>query len=148
MSDLFQTFGFSSIFTVILLIVNLIQRTLDDHPRIQYLLFVIMVPLFFISFPSTLVFGFIISMYCKIMSKFAVEEEREKQAKIEAINERLLKQAEEERDYLKEKCASIERSYNRLNNSTGSTMPPIDYDDYPVFYSEDDDFSLSDFELR
>lgn len=93
MSDLFQTFGFCSVFTAILLIVNLIQRTLDDHPRIQYLFFVIMVPLFFLSFPSTIVFGIIISLYCKIMSKFAVEEEREKQAKIDSINNRLIKES-------------------------------------------------------
>lgn len=139
MSDLFQTFGFCSVFTVILLIVNLIQRTLDDHPRIQYLLFVIMVPLFFISFPSTLVFGFIISMYCKIMSKFAVEEEREKQSKIDAINQRLLKQAEEERDYLKRKCRLLRTSFEFLKNTTGSTLPSISFDDYPVFHSEDYD---------
>lgn len=148
MSTLFQTFGFCSVFTVILLIINLIQRSMDNHSLFQNFLIFLMIPLFFVSLPSTVVFGIIISLYCKIMSKFAVEEERKEQAKIDAINERLLKQAEVERDYLKEKCASIERSYNRLNNSTGSTMPPIDYDDYPVFYSEDDDFSISDFELR
>ena len=110
-----------------------------NHPILERILVIPIFLLFFITIPSTAVLFFLIHQYNKRPEKIVRKDEQEKQAKIDAINQRLLSQAETERDYLKKKCASIERSYNRLNNSTGSTMPPIDYDDYPVFYSEDYD---------
>lgn len=140
--DTIRIFGLSCVVSIVALFLNLIQMHFEDsgqHPILERILVIPIFLLFFISIPSTAVLFFLIHQYNKRHERIVLKDEHEKQARLDAINDRLLKHAEEERDYLKNKCASIERSYNRLNNSTGSTMPPIDYDDYPVFYSEDYD---------
>lgn len=77
--DIIKAFGLSCIVSVILLAFNLIHLSLEDsHPGSlpERIIFFIMIPLAFLSFPSILVIGFLVYLYCLRFEEIGSKQER------------------------------------------------------------------------